>query len=211
MRRLMTLVFVAIAAVGMPVAEAEGRSGRKAPCSLEGSKTIAAGLHGRVFARRPVDYARVYGCLYARNRRVPLGRYRECFDSEAVSLPRLAGRFAGFALDFCHRAPTATSTVVVKNLRSGRTKFRLPGFTGTPPGVPALYGVTDLELKPNGSVAWIVENRQGERQVEVRKADAEGRGAVLDSGTGIDTRSLALSESRLYWLKDGRAQSALLR
>ncbi len=140
-----------------------------------------------------------------------LGTYREPFDANAVANVRMAGANAGYTLDTAHRTPTSRSTVVVKRLRTGRDKYKLPGFTGTPAGAPDLYSVTDLELKPNGAVGWIVVNSQGARRVEVRKADADGRGVVVDSGEGIELHSLAVSGSTLYWMKNGRANAVTLR
>jgi hypothetical protein len=200
---------LAAVALGVPAAESDRRV--RPACSAPGSKTLAASVGGRIFARRARDYSPVFGCLYRRNRRVRLGRFRECFDSSAVTLPRLAGRYAGYALENCHRTPRSSAEVVVKNLRNGRTLHRVDGFTGTPAGTPPLYSVTDLELKRNGSIAWIVLSTQAGRRVEVRKSDADGDNRVLDAGGEIELDSLALSASRIYWTKAGRPLSAQLR
>jgi hypothetical protein len=66
--------------------------------------------------------------------------------------------------------------------------------------------VTDVELKPNGSVAWI-QSREG--TATVTKLDASGR-HELDAGPAIGLDSLALSGSRLYWMNDDQPRTALL-
>jgi hypothetical protein len=62
-------------------------------------------------------------------------------------------------------------------------------------------------------VAWIGEGgsviRRGTSDIEVHKADARGS-ALIDSGQGIDVRSLRLHGSTLTWRGGGRTRSASL-
>jgi hypothetical protein len=51
--------------------------------------------------------------------------------------------------------------------------------------------------------------RPGSGEIEVDRADARGR-ALLDSGGGIDVRSLRLHGSTTSWRHDGRIRSARL-
>jgi hypothetical protein len=67
-------------------------------------------------------------------------------------------------------------------------------------------GVTDVELKPNGSLAWI-QSRTGTSTVI--KLDASGR-QELDSAPDVDPLSLALSGSRLYWMRGELPRTAML-
>ena len=72
--------------------------------------------------------------------------------------------------------------------------------------MPIDGSVTDLELKPNGSFAWIAELG---KSVTVSADDSAGT-RRLDRGRGIARRSLALSGSALTWRKDGVTHSAVL-
>jgi hypothetical protein len=63
-------------------------------------------------------------------------------------------------------------------------------------------------------VAWIAQGGSvvsGRRtEVEVNRADARG-GALLDSGSGIDDRSLRLNGSTITWRDRGRTRSGSLK
>jgi hypothetical protein len=73
------------------------------------------------------------------------------------------------------------------------------------------YGFTDVALKENGAVAWIVaKGPYGDRSSEVRKTDATGEYVLLDSGAGIDRASLTLDGSTLRWLNAGEPRAASL-
>lgn len=74
--------------------------------------------------------------------------------------------------------------------------------------------MTDLELRANGSVAWVARITQGmpaTTTFEVRAFHAaKARSTILDSGAAIGSRSLALSGMTLYWTNDGAPRSTKL-
>lgn len=124
--------------------------------------------------------------------------------------PRLAGRFAAYSIPalFVEGEELLPAYVRVVDLRGGR-KLRLQGAVGSPADGPG-SAVTDLELATTGAVAWIASYfRNGTRVYEVRKSEPEN--GLLDSGTDIEPRSLAVSESTVYWTKAGVPRSAALR
>jgi hypothetical protein len=99
-------------------------------------------------------------------------------------------------------------TVEVVDLRTGRHDVN----------VPATYGhgvvdarVTDLALKSNGSVAWIVNRRdfRGASTYEVRRADRRGH-ARLDADPRIGPNSLDLSGRQLRWSHGDHVNAATL-
>jgi len=60
-----------------------------------------------------------------------------------------------------------------------------------------------LVIKPNGSVGYVLGQ-------QLFRIDSRGS-ALLDEGAGIDSASLAVNRTRLYWLHDNIPQSAALR
>jgi translation elongation factor P/translation initiation factor 5A len=142
-------------------------------------------------------------------------------DGVAVEQLRVAENYAGYNLSSFGRAGTS-STVVVKNLRTGRTR-RIVRRAGDPVQASiVVVEVTDLVLKPNGSVAWIYDIGESRsfpvtsmsRTIEVRKAS---RGTdisvstLLDAGLTVDTRSLAVRGSTISWKNAGQLRTAGLR
>ena len=70
--------------------------------------------------------------------------------------------------------------------------------------------MTDLELKPNGSLGWMAQlSSYIVQTVEVAAVRMSGR-RLLDSGSDLDPESLALDGSTLSWQKAGVTQSATL-
>ena len=71
--------------------------------------------------------------------------------------------------------------------------------------------VTDLVLKPNGSVAWIAEQTDFGTNSKRRLVPArDTRGArKLDEGAAIELRSLSLTGSTLRWKRNGARTAQL--
>jgi len=208
------LLVTLLAAAPAPAASADSAR-RPSVCTPPGTRTLEASPRARVFTRGRESFSPVFACHYRTGRRIRLGT-QDCFDSRGVELPRLAGRFVAYALVTCHRAPTSEAVVRVRDLRSGRTIARADATTPLPAGSRPLVSVTDLELKPNGSVAWIAQNSVASatgttpERIEVRKLERRGRDVLLASGLGIVPASLALGGSTLYWTRDGAPFSAAL-
>jgi hypothetical protein len=146
-----------------------------------------------------------YACLFSADKRVPLGPNGESME---LTLPRVVAPFVAFAVANCPGA-SCYSTVVVRNLQDGRVVNDLAAsMTGGPPGTSE--HVTDLELKPNGSLAWLVQlSGPSRRTIEVLAVDASGR-RLLETGPDVDPESLTLDGSTLSWLTGGVTHSATL-
>jgi hypothetical protein len=80
-------------------------------------------------------------------------------------------------------------------------------------GVEFFESIVAVVVTPGGAVGWIAQGgsviHAGHGVVEVSKADARGR-ALLDSGAGIDGRSLRLLGSTVSWRHGGRVETARL-
>jgi hypothetical protein len=187
---------------------------KRRTCSKAGS-TIAASAGARVYSLPPRNgFEFVYACRYRTGRRVLLGTRGDCQNQAQVRHVALAGPFVGHSIRSCGIEDEGSSSIAVVDLRTRRT-FRSARAVGSPPpGVTEVSSaVSELVLKPNGSVAWIgvAEHASGSESTlvsEVRKIDAGGE-ALVDSGGTL--AALALARSTLYWTKDGRASATELR
>ena len=218
--RSIVVAAVAGALTLVPAAPAQG-----APkCTQRGAKTILQTSSVRIYSTPFRDNAaRIYGCLYSQNRRRQLGVDGDCDPGPAISKLVNRGRYVTFAESFCN-IDSSDDYVVVVDLRTGRTKYRAIAAMGTrsDAGEPSTL-VTDIALASNGSVAWIADwdavsgsetpDPADDRQVRKLDPGTPAEGALLDSGLGIERRSLALGSrtsagySWLYWTK-GEAPAA---
>jgi hypothetical protein len=173
-------------------------------CSAHRARTLLRAPSGRAFrelrwvrdsffGRRWAETA--YACLYSVNRPVKLGEPMGfAGDSSDIRHLRLVGPYVAYVqLGDC--GLSECDDVLVDDLRSGRRARRLG----------AGYGL-DLELKSNGSVAFIGGLLREPNYVEA--ADSHGV-RQLDSGN-ISATSLTLNGSTLTWRKDGGVRSATL-
>jgi hypothetical protein len=182
-------------------APSAARDGR-AHCAPAGARVVLANARVRVYRDGP----EVVACWVRTGRETSLG-YRESGGSggfaDVVRQLRLAGRFVAHSLVTCR--DRCSVRVVVTDARTSRTRAR-----SVPAGLDP-NAVRDLELRPNGSVAWIGPSSAGEgAPLEVRARDASGE-RTLDSGADVEPHSLALGGATLYWTKAGRPVSAQLR
>ena len=201
---------VALAAGSPATAVAQDR------CQAERSRTEDASRYARVYSvRRVQDDAvtrRWYACLYSAGRRVHLGVVGPAGQfSDRIAPVRLAGRYVAFSSEYTASTGDAIGAVVtVRDLRTGAFVNRFQS-----PGDPNTYDVTDLELRANGSVAWvagIIQGMPATTTFEVRAfQERKAQSTVLDSGAAIGSGSLALSGRTLYWTSDGTPRSTTLR
>jgi hypothetical protein len=148
----------------------------------------------------------VFACLFDVDQRFPVG---QSYDDQDVGLPRLAGPFVAW-VSVCSAAGPCTGSIGVLDLRTGAFAHR--GVFPDSPLQPYSSGFGDLELKDNGSFAWIAVHYGMNREqlgIEVWALDGLGR-RMLDSGADIDLDSLRLEESTVKWEKGGVELSATL-
>jgi hypothetical protein len=180
-------------------------------CRSQRAQTDFQNDEGRAFEQLRFDSLNAefvpftYACLFSANKRVRLGRNGE---STELTLPRVAAPYVAFAVADCPGA-SCYSTVLVRDLLGGRLVRNLDAtMSGGAPG--DTQHVTDLELKPNGSLAWLVQlSGYTTRKVEVVAVDASGR-RLLESGPDVEPESLTLDGSTLSWRTGGVTHSATL-
>ena len=200
MRARPLLVAVAAAATACAaVPEVAGADHRHPRCFPRGSDTVAMSARARVYETAEDEnqnYA-VVACALRTGRRVVLGTGMDIDYTYAVTTVRFTKWQLAVAWYSSSRYFYSAGLDLV-DLRAGtKNGVTSMGWSGS---------VTDVELKPNGSVAWI-QHREG--TTTVMKQDASGR-HELDSGAGVARDSLALSGSWLYWTKDGQPRVATL-
>jgi hypothetical protein len=179
-------------------------------CATHQAKTLLLGPTGRIFQQPWWDgeiWTKVaFGCLFSLNKRVSLGVDDENSDDEDLDLFRLAGHYVAFS-DAISGGASGSVALVVIDLRNGHNHHR-PRLASYP---------SDIELKDNGSVAWI--GQEGFAQPPARSAGANDLGVFAEDSTGhhrLDTgkigpTSLELNGSTLTWTKAGNTYSATLQ
>ncbi len=177
---------------------------KPAPCSAKGSTTVALNPLARVYARSQrgdADQHVLVGCLLRSGQRVVLDSWFSCDCSRGDELaPQIwlrerivvVNRY-GCSPDPLSAADCSGSARSV-SLRTGETLHR--ANTGS--------SVAALVQGPRGSFAYVSSGGA------VVKSDATGETVVLDAGPGVDATSLAVAGARIYWLRAGVPQSALL-
>jgi len=183
-----------------------------ATCPFAHAKVVHASSLARVF--RAGEF--LAGC--SRDHKVKTlahdGFLEDGMGSENYAHVRVAGTWVAHT-DTGYFNPITQTNVVVQDLR--RAGKRVPagtiayhdGFRLSAPArtvhLASNVGVTDLELRPTGTVAWIERDAAGTLTVRMR-----GRGAAtdLDSGPGIDPASLHLTGRTLSWTVAGAPRSA---
>lgn len=186
-------------------------------CMSPGSKTLRQTSQVRVYQRRGV----VYGCHFDRNRRYVLGGESTIVDRVTTQQLRVAGSFAGYNV-LSEGRDGVSSLLIVKDLRSGRTVRSFARGGGRCCSGTEQTRITDLVLRSNGSVAWIVDvTAFGDspsvppmRITEVRRSDrGSGRlsSVVIDRGPTVDPRSLAIRGATISWRNASQLRAAPLR
>jgi hypothetical protein len=199
----MTLAGVCLAMMGHTDPAAANHQHKR--CFPKGSQTVAASDRARVYEwSQPDDRDVVQVCVFRTGRRIELG-YSSTAARDSFYLQRV--RFAKWQLAYVWRGCLVycNNGVARVNLRTGQRR----GFASG-----EYISVPDLELKSNGSLAWIQQEfdssaGQPLRNIRVLKHDAGGT-TELDAGMGIASESLALSDSWLYWTRAGEPRFAML-
>ena len=224
-RRLLIVGLLAVlTGAALLLSFAVASSAKPRTCRAEGSTTVLKTSHARVYQIRADAGFLVYGCVYSKNARYLLNPGpTDCEDPiDRPGSPRLAGRYVGYRLAVCN-IDQLKESVYVRDLVTGKllvSTSASPTFRATLT-IGTIF-VSDLELKANGSVAWIVK-RVGNSSdsppdaEEVRKSDRtifkEPRttSKLLDTGDDIELKSLTRDGSTISWTNAGVNKTARLR
>lgn len=169
---------------------------RARACPPAGLRTLTATREVRVFRKGEETYA-----CHVRARGRPHFLAGRNYD-ETIRVLRISGKYVGYSAVADNDPDTASVRVI--DVRRG-TLERLDRRGGT---------VTDLELRPSGSVAWISRLPDGRPAVPLRYevySGGDGETELIDEGTDVDPRSLVLRQRTLYWTRGGVRRSVTLR
>jgi hypothetical protein len=173
-------------------------------CRSQAAETHFQNADGRIFVQWRFSGQSfgpfVFACLFSANKRIQIGLANSSYPG---STARLAAPYVAYAAHSCDVCSSQHSILQVRDLRDGSLVHDLSASSPDGNGDE----VTDLELKPNGSLAWVVA--QPYSHVELVAFDANGR-RVLDSGLDLQRESLTLNGSTLNWVKAGVTYSATL-
>ena len=228
MRRVgvwVTALFVVVI-VATPAGDAA--TTRKAParCTPGQSRLITANPQVEVYrapgAITPYngELRPVFGCAFGQRRVYKLGTAFQCVEPKYMNGPFcggidrevLAGPIVAYEQQATPCDPGCSWLVVVRDLRTGRTLRKEPTgvntrFVGFREGIGPTSAIV---IKTDGSVAWIANAQEVEGGgYQVHASDRAGS-RLLASGTDIEPSSLALAGSTLYWMQNGKPQSATL-
>lgn len=196
-----------MAATAVIAATSLTSSGAGASCAPAGAHRVASSASAEVYSSRGT----VYGCSEKTGRRTKLGQTTSCIRADLISHARVAGELAAYADERCG-VDAGFTTVVVVRLSDGKRLKSDPATTGRT--LPESYqSVDSLVLRRDRRVAWIATAhsiiRPSSADIEVHADDRRGA-RLLDSGAGIDPRSLRLHGSRLTWRDGGATRTVRL-
>ena len=183
-------------------------------CRSHRAKTLLRTTAGRIFQEfvwRPgrsgpggnswIDAS--YGCLFSANEAFRLGQDDD--DDFDLGSFRLVAPYVGYEEQACVGLGCGYS-VIVRDLRDGGKLREAPE-----PATDGFGKVTDLELKDNGSVAWIANSPPFSPTPARSVWASDGLGTRrLDTGPDIALESLALNGSVLSWVNGGLSRSSVL-
>lgn len=203
------LVFAARAAA-VPEPGERARSIRAPHCALQGSRTIAANRHVRVFRAR-TGLGEVYGCRRSANRAYELGVAAECQNYDEIDGVVVAGNMAALNVRTCSLTSSQSRAVLI-NLRDGRVRFASQPLASAPDVDREYDAIRGMVVTPEGRLAWLgVRVRGGVligAEVRRRARGSRSRSVLLDRGAAIDPRSLRRRGNRASWRKAGTRRCA---
>ena len=157
----------------------------------------------RVFYRGSATEAVLYACNLRTGRITKLGWFGEGGGStwDSLEYVTVGGRFVAYVdAEYAFDYGFAGSRLVVVDSKTGKTRRGPVAAIGS--AVPG-----PVVVRSNGTAAYLAEPSNG--MFEVHRF-AGGADTVLDAGPGIDRSSLALGGSRVYWIRDGIAHTAVI-
>ncbi len=101
------------------------------------------------------------------------------------------------------------NVIVVRDLRTGRVIYKVPTAEAKTPGDVGKGQASEIIVKNDGAVAWVVQTEREPTVYEVWAVDKTGSRMLASSGD-VEPYSLALAGSTLYWTQGGKPMSATL-
>jgi hypothetical protein len=222
-RLLVAGPWITIALVAQLAVGASALSSRPVPCKQGRAKLIAADTQAVVYlghvAARPsyTSYTAYLGCVRGSRRAYEVGGPSVGSSSGAGGARHLTLAGTVVAWEAFESAGVTGELgreswmVVVRDLRTGSVLRRLPTGTARVKGWVGVGPTQQIVVSGNGAVAWIasVAGPAGQDALEIHVADRTGARVVAE-GSDIESDSLALAGSTLYWTQGGKPSAATL-
>lgn len=196
--RMSPLLAVAVAVAVVP-ASVSASTSTKPRCAVATGKTVAASALARAYTRPGRG---TWICALPAGRSYPLPDVDSFPDDSRIVTVVVAGRYVAAE----RRADLRTGRlhdITVYNATTGRARRAA--------GLEATSTVLALRVTPRAAAVWL--ERTAEGSVRIWKLDTGGavnaKPTMLDEGA-IDATSLAVADTRAYWLKDGQSATAPL-
>ena len=230
MRRSAILALTLIAAAALATA-AQAAHNRRPLCGAGTPRPILANRRAEIYpgveqlfepgTHTPsVKFPVYYGCVRGSSRRFTVGGPPEpcdagaCVGTRHITLARTTVAWEEWKTRQPYNPWPNEKTewqVIVRNLRTGRVLHEVPTGTRTIPD-SAFVGAgptTDIVVKPDGAVAWILDAEETQQRYQVHALDGTGE-RVLATGPNIGRASLKLSGSKLSWTQGRKHYSTTL-
>ena len=168
-------------------------------CYERRSKALGSGPRARVYERTAVENSQerreLVACNLRSGRRTAFRVVDPATETYEVEHLRTAGWFVAAAARGCVRAVCGAAEIQTVDLRSGTIRYVNPNTGGL-----GATRTTDLQLLPDGGVAWIFEAG------DTRSVHVCGPASCVmtERSSGVEPGSLALApDGRAYWTGAG--------
>jgi hypothetical protein len=210
-QRLPLLLFAALMIISASPSAAAGPS--KAMCSPKGTKTLAASSRVRIYRGAPEpshgQAAPFYGCLKSSGKSGRIGPVKRGEGNASMSGPFGFNSTSAGAIESRQSGDTTWVYAVARNIQADYGKRCLVGSTDQAGQLPTVR----ILLIHNSAEAlvWaaITPSPTG-RAPLIGACDTQGT-RVLDSGAGVEIKTLELRGSTVTWVNAGGPRSAQLR
>ena len=188
-------VTILLAALLLSGGAVKATAGEPRRCATKHARDLAADTRGRIYEVGRKHPRRWYACLRSRDRPVFIGSAE---SGTQLRLPRVASPYAVASVLPLDPGGPLETLMLIDMRRTEPTEVLVSG------------GVEQLVLSKHGVAVFVNASTDGRTQV-VRRTNGRGEPSLLDTGN-IAGGSLGLSADgrRVYWVKDGVAQSATL-
>jgi hypothetical protein len=209
-----TATFLAIATAALTLASAAGPvvdhadakpQNLKQRCLTKGETVDRSGAYRLYVVEKKRGEQFYFACSTKIGVHVPVAE--DCCDESGTPVATFKGDYAAIQNTSYGIDGEASSSLNVWNLRTGKSLGAAAVLSHE--GLSDAISAAPVLLQTDGSLAW-VGSASGDDDgpfTEVR-AMKRGKAKTLDSGTGIDSKSLKVSGSAISWTKDGTPKSA---
>jgi hypothetical protein len=206
-RRVPFILLLSLAIVAVSSSTAGGQS--KTACSPKGTKTLATSSRVRIYRSAPGPATPFYGCLKSSGKSGRIGPVKRGGEEASMSGPfGFKSTWAG-AVESRHAGDTTWVYAAARNIQADYGKRCLVGGSDQAGRLPAMRTLL-IDDKAEALVWAVITPSPTGRAPLIGACDTRGA-RVLDSGAGVEIKTLELHGSTVSWEDAGGPRSAQLR